>query len=145
MTSATTEVIRASANSLVYSDIRRLQETAVRAVTSFYPFLRVPARAHETGCSHVVYQGVAYAYNHGVTKRSQGHKHYIPNLPQNSLDLHHFSFRSRGHVHFICRSHSLAKWVGLGVAVKNMQAVTGHGRIFTQLLQRLWPLHFSPI
>ena len=45
----------------------------------------------------------------GVIKRSQGHKVFFIQ---------------------VTLSHSLAKWVGLGVVVKITQAVTGHGRIF---------------
>ena len=64
----------------------------------------------------------AYTYNH-LRPRSQNSQRVTK----------HFSDRSHGHVHLINdghRSRSLDKWVGLGVVVKIMRAVTGHGRIF---------------
>ena len=58
-----------------------------------------------------------------TTTLDQGHKTVTGSQGIFHSGHVHSTYGSRG-------SHYLAKWAGLGVVVKIMQVVTGHGRIF---------------
>ena len=77
----------------------------------------------------VLYQ-IKIAASQGVVTSAYAYKHLQPGSQNGHRVTKHFSYRSRSQVYDSHESRSLAKWVGLEVVVKIMQAVTGHRRIF---------------